>query len=160
MRTLHRFVHVLALAGIIVAFTIGLNAQQTAPAGSTLVSQTSTVLDAATAVGHSHATGVTITITVPAGQFAYITGWDASDCATGTAVGAAAPTYITTTGIAGSPQIQIGSGVTAGLCQPTYSVGLAKPLKSQTAGTNVTFVMPTFATNQVVSFNVYYYLGY
>lgn len=120
--------------------------------------------DAATNVQHSHSSAATITLTVgQAGtntQTAYVTGLDISNCQ-GTAVTAAAPTYITTTGLNGSPQYQVGSGpATAGTCTPTSVIGFTAPLKSSTPGTNVTFVLPTFITNQVVSVNVYYRLGY
>src|SRR4051812_47697873 len=73
--------------------------------------------DAATNVQHSHSTGATITLsagTVGPTQSIYVTGLDISNCQ-GTAVTAAAPTYITTTGLNGSPQYQVGSGpATAG----------------------------------------------
>ena len=126
----------------------------------TRVQQDPSRLDAGVVAQHSHTTATTLTITPPAGQFVYVIGLDISNCATGTAVTAAAPTYITTTGLNGSPQYQIGSGVTAGLCQPV-PVGFSPqaPLKSATPGSAVTFVLPTFATNQVVSFNVYYYFA-
>lgn len=120
--------------------------------------------DAATNVQHSHTTGATITL--PAGaagtntQTIYITGLDISNCQ-GTAVTAAAPTYITTTGLNGAPQYQVGSGpATAGTCTPTSVLNFTAPLKSATPGTNVTFVLPAFVTNQVVSVNVYYRLGF
>lgn len=120
--------------------------------------------DAAAAVGHSHTTGATITISAgTAGsptQSVYITGLDISNCQ-GTAVTAAAPTYITTTGLNGSPQYQVGSGpATAGTCTPTSVINFTAPLKSATPGTNVTFVLPSFITNQVISVNVYYRLAY
>lgn len=120
--------------------------------------------DAATNVQHSHTTGATITLTAgtPGGpqQSIYVTGLDISNCQ-GSAVTAAAPTYITTTGINGSPQYQVGSGsATAGLCTPTSVLTFTAPLKSATPGTNITFILPSFITNQVVSVNVYYRLGY
>lgn len=120
--------------------------------------------DAATNTQHSHATGVTLTLTAGAAgtatQSIYVTGIDISNCQ-GTAVTAAAPTYITTTGLNGNPQYQIGSGpATAGTCSATSSVQFTAPLKSATPGTNVTFILPSFITNQVVSVNVYYRLGY
>lgn len=111
----------------------------------------------ATSVVHSHTTGATLTLTPTAGQYVYITGIDIQNCATGTAVTAAAPTYITTTNITGAPQYQIGSGVTAGDCQPVTVSGLSSPLRSTAISTAVTFVLPAFATNQVVSVNVYWY---
>src|SRR5881409_346059 len=112
--------------------------------------------DAATAAAHSHTSAATITISPgPAGsltQSVYITGIDISNCQNA-AVTAAAPTYITTTGFNGSPQYQVGSGpATAGLCSPSV-INFTAPLKSQTPGTNVTFVLPTFITNQTVSVN-------
>lgn len=105
---------------------------------------------------HSHTSAATLTLTAATGLSIYITGVDISNCAGATAVTAANPTYITTTNLTGSPQYQVGSGVTAGLCQPA-SYSYAAPLKSTTAGTNVTFVLPTFATNQTVSVNVHYF---
>lgn len=134
------------------------------PAGAVTTVQAVERADAATAVGHSHTTGATITISAGAAgsptQSIYITGIDISNCQ-GTAVTAAAPTYITTTGINGSPQYQIGSGpATAGTCSPASPPAFTAPLKSATPGTNVTFVLPSFITNQVISVNVYYRLGY
>jgi len=122
--------------------------------------------DAATAAAHSHTSAATITISPgPAGsltQSVYVTGIDISNCQSTTGVTAAAPTYITTTGINGSPQYQLGSGpaTSPGLCQPVSVINFTAPLKSQTPGTNVTFVLPTFATNQVISVNIYYRLGW
>lgn len=111
-----------------------------------------------TAAAHSHSTGATITITPPAGNdFIYITGIDISNCA-GAAVTPAAPTYITTTNITGSPQYQVGSGAGTGLCQPA-SYDFSTPLRAAVLGTAVTFVLPSFVTNQVISVNVYYYTG-
>src|SRR4051812_39507748 len=55
--------------------------------------------DACTTVTHSHTTGATLTISagVPGPtQSIYLCGWEISNCQ-GTAVTAAAPTYITTT---------------------------------------------------------------
>jgi hypothetical protein len=134
---------------------VGLHSQSTTLA--TPIQQVPAEVRSAVQVQHSHTSAATLTL--PAnGQFIYITGIDISDCAGGTAVTAAAPTYITTTNISGAPQWQIGSGVTAGLCTSTpAAVATSFPLKSQAAGTNVTVVLPTFATNQTVSVNVYYY---
>jgi hypothetical protein len=116
---------------------------------------------AAVGAVHSHTSAATLTIAAPpTNQFVYITGIDISNCAGATAVTAAAPTYITTTNLTGAPQYQLGSGITAGLCQPTSSgIDFVSPLRSTTAATAVTFVLPTFATNQVVSVNVYYFYG-
>lgn len=126
--------------------------------GGTQTAQQAQHYDAATNVSYSRTSAATITITPPGGQFVYITALDISNCAGASAVTAAAPTYITTTNISGNPQYQLGSGVTAGLCTtvalPAFNVG---GLKSAAAGTAVTFVLPTFATNQTASVNVYYY---
>lgn len=127
---------------------------------ATPVYQTGQDFTAATFAAHSHVTATTLTINPGSGNYVYVTGIDISNCATGSAVAAATPTYVTTTGFGGIlPQYQIGSGIAAGLCTPTSAGVLAKPLKSATVGAAVTFVTPAFATNQVVSLNVYYYLA-
>lgn len=133
--------------------------QSTGDVSATKVQHSSQHLDWAQGVGHSHTSAATVTITNAPGQFVYLTGLDISNCENA-AVTPAAPTYITTTGITGSPQFQVGSGpATAGVCSPASSIAFAQPLKSTTAGTNVTFVLPTFVGSQIVSLNVYYYIG-
>jgi hypothetical protein len=119
--------------------------------------------DAATTVAHSHTSAATITIdSVSQGvnNWIYITGLDIANCE-GAAVTPAAPTFITTTGIAGSPQYIIASGAAvAGSCIVTGSHSFpAGGLKSAVKGTSVTFVLPAFVTNQVVSVNIYYYVS-
>ena len=129
------------------------------PPGSTAVTQTATLNDAAQIVAHSHTHNATLTLTSSPGMYVYVTGLDISNCE-GAAVAAASPTYITTTGLNGSPQFQVGSGpATAGTCSPTQTFAFAKPLKAQAQGTNVTFVLPTFIVNQAVSVNVYYFVA-
>lgn len=125
---------------------------------STPTQQAAQRLDAATLAATNVTSATTSTITVPAGYYFYMTGIDIQNCAGGTAVTAAAPTTITTTNFSGSPAWTVGSGVTAGLCT-SQSVQMGAPLKSAAAGTNVTFVMPTFATNQTIRLNVYGYLA-
>jgi hypothetical protein len=123
--------------------------------------------DASTLVQHSHTTGATITL--PASGlgcqncFVYVDGIDIANCAGASAVTAAAPTFITTTNLAvqgaTAPQYMLGSGVAAGLCQPSPVVQLPHGgIHSAVAGTAVTFVLPAFAANQVVSVTVYYHL--
>jgi hypothetical protein len=134
------------------------------PAGAVVTVQPVERADAATNVQHSHSTGATLTLTAgPAGsstQSIYITGLDVTNCQ-GSAVTAAAPTYITTTGLNGSPQYMTGSGpAAAGTCSPASVISFSAPLKSSSPGTNVTFVLPAFVTNQVISLNVYYRLGW
>lgn len=148
----------------VASFALGQATQGPTLPGAVPTSQPAERADSATNSQHSHSTGATITLTAGAAgsntQSIYITGIDISNCQ-GTAVTAAAPTYITTTGLNGSPQYQIGSGpATAGLCTPTSSIQFSAPLKNATPGTNVTFVLPSFITNQVISVNVYYRLGF
>lgn len=123
------------------------------------VQQTTQRQDAATYVATSATSAATITVVVPANQYFYLTGVDIQNCAGASAVTAAAPTTITTTGFAnGGPSYTVGSGVTAGLCT-NQTVSLGTPLKSSSPGTNATFVIPTFATNQTIRLNVYGYFG-
>jgi hypothetical protein len=157
-----RKVVVLALALMLLVGTFGyLHAQSTGDVSATKVQQSQQRLDAALQVQHSHTSAATLTLTAPGGQFIYLTGLDISNCEGGTTVTVANPTYITTTGLNGSPQYQVGSGpgTGPGVCSPMSTVNFATPLKSQTAGTSVTFVLPTFITNQTVSLNVYYTTG-
>lgn len=127
--------------------------------GATFIQQAPTRSDGGAGAAHSHTSAATITLASSNNQYIYITGIDVSVCATGTIVTAANPTYVTTTGLNGSPQYQLGSALTAGLCTSTSFTSLTTPLKSATAGTNVTFVLPAFATNQVASVNVYYFVA-
>lgn len=122
------------------------------------VQQSPTVLTAATNTQHSHTSAATITLTAAGSQSIYITGIDITNCA-GTTVTAATPLFITTTGLTGSPQYMVGTNGTAGMCNPATMIAFGHPLKSQTPGTNVTLVLPTFTTQQTVSVNVYYYLA-
>ena len=120
------------------------------------VQQTPTRLDSAILVQTSATSAATITIPVPAGQYAYITAIDITNCA-GTAVTAAAVLSITTTNLNGVTWT-VGTGSTAGLCQPSPSAGnYSNPIKSQAPGTNVTIVLPTFTTNQTIRVTAYYY---
>lgn len=126
----------------------------------TTVQQSASRLDAASGYTTSASTGATITITPPAGQFVYITNVEITNCAGASAVTAAAVTTITTTNLGSgtTPAWTLGSGVAAGLCQPSPVNGpFGNPLKSNAPGTAVTFVLPTFATNQTVRVSVYYY---
>lgn len=125
----------------------------------TTIQQTSTRLDAATYAATNVTSNTTTTVTVPATQYFYLTGVDIINCAGSSAVTAATVTTITTTGFAGGgPAWTVGSGVTAGLCT-NQAIPFTSPLKSATPGTNVTFVIPTFATNQTIRFNAYGYFG-
>lgn len=148
---------ILVLVGLIAGIAY---AQSTGDVSSTKIQHSSQHLDWAQAAQHSHTSAAVITLTAAPNQFIYVTGMDISNCMGAAIAAAAAPTYITTAGLTGSPQYQIGSGpVVAGTCSPTSTFAFATPLRSTTAGTNVTFTLPTFITNQVVSANVYYYIG-
>lgn len=153
MKTLFK-VLVGAVAGIVAM--LGVANAQSSP--GTTTTQTAYHADACTAAGQSHSSAATITITPPGGSYVYICGVDIENCAGASAVTAAAETFVTTTNLTGSPQWMIGSGTTAGACQPPAHYSFAPgSVKSAQIGTAVTFVLPTFATNQTVNVNVWYY---
>ena len=120
----------------------------------TPIQQSPTRLDAANRVDTNVTSNTTTTLTPAAGEIVYVYEIDISNCAGSTAVGAAATTNITTTGLTGSPIWTLGSGVAAGSCDQTISLNYPTGMKSTTPGANVTFVIPTFATNQTIRFNV------
>lgn len=124
----------------------------------TQVQQNPTRLDAATGYQTSAASAATITVPGISGQFIYVTALDIANCASGTIVTGAAPTSLTTTNLGGA-SFQIGSGSSAaGQCTPSPTNGaFLSPVKAAQQGTNVTFVLPTFATNQTVRVGVWYY---
>jgi hypothetical protein len=165
LMVIRRFVVLVVLTLGVPAFAHAQSAQQgPTPPGATAVVLPIERSDAAKLVQHSHTTGATLTLSAGAAnsntQSIYIDEIDISNCQ-GSAVTPAAPTFITTTGINGNPQYMIGSGpATAGACSPTAVVNFVSPLKSATPGTNVTFVLPAFITNQTISVNVAYHLGY
>jgi hypothetical protein len=137
---------------------------QQATGNITPVQQTATDQRAATWIGTSGATGVTLTAQPPAGQFFYLTAIDITNCAQASAVTAANSTTVTTTNLGNTstagPIWTVGSGVAAGLCQPTMQESWPSGLKSNTPGLATTIVLPTFATNQVIRVNAYGYFGF
>jgi hypothetical protein len=142
------------------ALAFAQSAGPTPPPGSTAVAQSSTRNDAATSVSTSSTSAQTMTLTPTNGGSVVIYSITVQNCAGGTAVTAAAPTNITTTGLStgqgtnnGSLSILVGSGVTAGLCQPLQPLIFPTGLRAAAPG-NVTFVLPTFATNQTISVSV------
>lgn len=157
MRSMMRSLVVTVVAAIALAIAAPAFAQSTGSATPTF--QIGSRQDAATAVVHNKTSATTTTITPPAGQYVYLTGADIVNCAGASAVTAAAPTNITTTGFSGSLTFMIGSGVTAGQCTPSSVPAFNTPLKSAAPGTAVTFVLPTFATNQTIAMNVYYFFA-
>lgn len=147
----------LIVVGAVLAIAVLLLAQTGVP--GTLIQASPTHMDAATNVQHSHTSAATITLTASGSQSIYITALDITNCA-GTTVTAATPLFITTTGLTGAPQYMVGTNGTAGMCNPSSMLAFGgQPLKSQTPGTNVTLVLPTFTTQQTISVNVYYYLA-
>ncbi len=129
----------------------------TGATAQTLVQQSASDLRSATTVGTSKTSAATITIAAVNGQYFYLTGIDIVNCAGASAVTAAAPTDVTSTNL-NSAAWTVGSGATAGLCQPaSYSNFGPAGLKAAAPGTATTFVLPTFATNQVVRVSVYGY---
>jgi hypothetical protein len=126
------------------------------------VQPSATNQQAATQAATISSSAGTLTITPSPNQYVYVTALDITNCAGASPVTAATVTTLTTTGFGGissGPIWTIGSGVAAGLCQPTNVTPLASGLKSAAPGTAVTFVMPTFATNQTIRLNVYYYFA-
>jgi hypothetical protein len=121
---------------------------------STLVQQAPARLDAAAQVATSATSAATITLTPNGGETVYVYELDVQNCAGSAAVTAAAVTSITTTNLTGAPSWTLGSGTTAGACAQNFSLQWPTGLKAQAPGTAVTFVLPTFATNQTVRVNV------
>jgi hypothetical protein len=128
-------------------------------AGGTQIQQQSQHLDAATLIGNNHSSATTLTLTPPSGQYLYLTSVHIENCASAT-VTVAVPTSVISTGFStsGSPSFEIQSGTTSGLCSESNIIW-PQALKSQNAGTNVTFVTPAFATNQIINFEVSYYFS-
>jgi hypothetical protein len=117
--------------------------------------QIGTRLDSATAFSTSASTGATITLT-PQYPYVYITLIHISVCASGSAVSAAAQTSITSTNLSGLTY-QIGSTAAAGTCSQEFSDNFGgTPLKASAPGP-ATIVLPTFAGNQTIRVNVFWY---
>lgn len=152
MKQLSRVVLVLvAIAGLSVSPALAQNSD------GQRVQDSKTHLDAATQFGTSATSAATVTLTPNGGEYVYISTISLSNCAGSAAVTAAAVTTLTTTNLSGSPAWTVGSGVAAGLCQPVIVESFPNGFRSQTPGTAVTFVLPTFATNQTLRLNVSWY---
>lgn len=125
------------------------------------VQQSPTRLDAATAVAIGSGTAVntqyTTTVTVPAGQYAYITAISFDVCTDGTGTAANQVTF-TSTNLSGSPVWPFSIAATASICQHWEDV-IPGGLKSAAPGTNVTIVTPSAATHNSYTARVYYYLA-
>lgn len=107
-------------------------------------------------VSGSASSAGTITLTPAATESVHIVAITVDDCAGATAVTAAVPTSITSSAGLGLTML-VGSGSTAGLCQAVQSPVLGNnPLRASASGAQ-TVTLPTFATNQTVRVNVYWY---
>lgn len=136
---------------LLVGSVVLLTAQPTQPPGSGSFASPATH----TQTTVTSATTLTLTPDAP-GQSIYLTEIDIQNCAGSSAVTAAAITTITTTNIDGGLAFSVGSGVAAGLCQPVQAVVYPTGLRSATSSLPVTFVLPTFATNQFIRVNIVY----
>ena len=123
------------------------------------VQQSATHADATALFSTTASSATTITISPPAGQFYYLTMVEIDNVVGATAVTAAAVTTVTTTGLGGgtTPVWTIPSGTTAGSLTQGKVLSFPNTVKSNTQGANVTFVTPTFATNQTIRVNFWGY---
>jgi len=146
------------VTGLLLGAILGgalLRAQEGTPPGSNPVTQTAARADAAIREDTSASSAATITIPAPGpGKYIYIWGVNMQNCAGASAVTAAAVTTMTTTNLTGSPAYTFGSGTTAGACQPAQSIIYQTGLKATSPGVAVTYVLPTFATNQTIRVSV------
>lgn len=127
-------------------------AQNLQQAPGAAVTQTAARSDAANLIATTATSATTLTLTPANGESVYVYQVHITNCAGASAVTAAGVTTLTTTNIGGgtTPAWTIGSGVAAGLCQPTVSDAYPTGLKGNSPGVAVTFVTPTYATNQTV----------
>jgi hypothetical protein len=124
------------------------------------VQQSPTRLDSATAVavtGTAVNNQYTATVTVPAGQYAYITAISFDVCTNGTGTAANQVTF-TSTNLSGSPVWPFSVAATASICQHWIDT-IPGGLKSSIPGTNVTVVTPAAAANNSYTVRIYYYLA-
>lgn len=149
-------------ASIIIAalLVIAVSVPQAQSQGGTQIFTVPSRQDVTTNFSTSATSAATITVSPPGNQYVYITALEVMNCA-GTTVTAAAPLSLTTTGLGGgtTPVWTIGTAGTAGMCNPAVTSSYYIPIKSNAPGTNVTFVLPTFTTNQVIRVNVWYYFA-
>lgn len=129
--------------------------------GATPIQQVSARIDSPAQSSTSASTGATLTLTPNGGESVYLYTVDIDNCSNATGGPVGAVLSITTTNISGSPVWTVGTGSTTvatpggpGLCQPSLKIQYPTGLKSATPGTPVTFVLPTFATNQIIRLNV------
>lgn len=134
--------------------------------GQAAVQQSPIRFDAATAVSVSTNyntvnTQAVATITVPSGQYAYITRIELEAIQDATATAAVNSAFTTTglgTGATASPQWGFSLAATADAAV-FRDVNMVTPLKSAAPGTNVTFTSPVAALHLAFGIKVYYYLA-
>jgi hypothetical protein len=142
-------------------WVLALTASAAAQQGS-LVQQSGTRLEAATQVAFAQAAAgstSTATITVPAGQYAYITGVSMDTCADATGTTALANSSFTSTNIQSTPSWSISFAAAANTCGTRISEAYATPLKSLIPGTAVTVVSPATSAHNMFTIRVYFYLA-
>lgn len=134
--------------------------------GQAAVQQSSQRFDAATAVAVStnyntiNQQGVA-TVTVPSGQFAYITRIELEAIQDATSTAAVNSAFTSTglgTGATASPQWGFSLAATADATL-YRDINMVTPLKSATPGTNVTVTSPSAAAHLAFGIKVYYYLS-
>lgn len=131
---------------------------------ATFVQQTAARLDSAATTVTNTTSNTTSTITpVNSNDSIYVYSVTINNCSNATGGPVGAVTSLSTTGFLSNPIWTLGSGSTTaatpggpGLCQPDIAVTYPTGLKSATPGAVVTFVVPTFATNQILRLTVAY----
>lgn len=148
-----------SLVAALLALAVSIVVQAQSQGGTQIFSVPSRA-DVTTNFSTSATSAATITISPPGNQYVYITAIEVQNCA-GAAVTGAAPLSLTSTGLGGgtTPVWTIGTSGTAGMCNPAVTSSYYIPVKSNAPGTNVTFVLPTFTTNQVIRVNIWYYFA-
>ena len=134
--------------------------------GQAAVQQAAQRYDAATAVAVSTNyntinSQAVATITVPAGQYAYITRIELEAIQDATSTAAVNSAFTSTglgTGATASPQWGFSLPATADATL-YRDINMAAPLKSAAPGTNVTVTSPTAAAHLAFGIKVYYYLS-
>lgn len=153
MFTYRKFMILFTLALMALAPAMA-TAQQNAP--GTPITLTGARGDPAVNISTTASSATTLTLTPAVGEHVYVYSIHISNCAGDTAVTAAAVTTVTSTAIGGgtTPAWTMGSGVAAGNCTQVFSNTYPTGLKGNVAGTAVTFVTPTFATNQTIRLQI------
>lgn len=128
------------------------------PGQPTVTTNSPTRYDTVAKFATNVTSNTTLTLSPAGSNYLYINYIEIENCA-GAAVTGAAPLTITSTGLGGgiTPAWTVGTTSTAGICNPPHVFNGPVPLKSNSPGANVTFVLPTFTANQTIRLNVWYY---